>query len=172
MPILPDEPPEWPALRANILEILNERDRTYQQRWEASEKAVLTALLAQKEAVYAAFTAQEKAIAAALTAADRAVAKAEIASEKRFDSVNEFRAQLSDQAQTFLPRAEFDRANTAVNDKMDSNNKALVDKIEDLRSFKDSTVGRGGGMSDIWIIMLGVLALADAIFTAFIAFRH
>src|SRR6478752_7363989 len=54
------------------------------------------------------FDAQEKAVNAALAAAERAVTKAEIAAEKRFDSVNEFRAQLADQARDFMPRKEFE----------------------------------------------------------------
>jgi hypothetical protein len=37
-------------------------------------------------------------------AADKAVAKAEAAAERRFESVNEFRGQLSDQAASFMPR--------------------------------------------------------------------
>lgn len=37
-------------------------------------------------------------------ASDRAIIKSEIATEKRFDAVNEFRAQLADQSSTFLPR--------------------------------------------------------------------
>jgi len=52
------------------------------------------------------FQAQQDAIQQALDAAEKAVAKAETATEKRFDSVNEFREQLSDQAVTFMPRKE------------------------------------------------------------------
>lgn len=64
--------------------IVNERDRQYGQR----------------------FDAQEKAVAAALAAAKEAVVKAEAASEKRFDSVNEFRNTLKDQTATFITRGE------------------------------------------------------------------
>jgi hypothetical protein len=61
---------------------------------------------AQQTAVHAALSATEKAGVAALEATERAVAKAEVAAEKRFDSVNEFRKQLADQAATFMPRSE------------------------------------------------------------------
>lgn len=44
-----------------------------------------------------------------------AVLKAEDASEKRFESVNEFRAQLNDQATTFVTRRELE----AVSEKID-----------------------------------------------------
>ena len=40
--------------------------------------------------------------------AAEAVRKAEAATEKRFESVNEFRAQLADQTSAFLPREVFD----------------------------------------------------------------
>lgn len=52
------------------------------------------------------FIDQDRAVQAALNAAEKAVTKAENASEKRFDAVNEFRAQLADQAATFMPRSE------------------------------------------------------------------
>lgn len=55
------------------------------------------------------FDSQEKAVAAALQAAKEAVTKAETAAEKRFDSVNEFRQQLSDQANSFMPMREADQ---------------------------------------------------------------
>jgi cell division septum initiation protein DivIVA len=130
--------------------VMDERDRTYQQRWEASEKATVTALNAAKEAVAAAlqaqkdavstaFTAQEKAVAAALTAADRAVSKAEFASEKRFDSVNEFRAQLSDQAASFVPRGEFNRALEALTERVDATNKVTEARMIDLRTAADGS---------------------------------
>lgn len=44
----------------------------------------------------------------ALAAADKATTKAEVTANERFAGVNEFRAQLSDQARNFLTKAEFD----------------------------------------------------------------
>lgn len=52
------------------------------------------------------FKAMDEKTSLALTASEKAVAKAELAVEKRFDSVNEFRGTLSDQAATMMPRAE------------------------------------------------------------------
>jgi hypothetical protein len=78
-----------------LLNMMTEKDVRDQQRFDAQQLALRDAL-----------TAQEKAVNAALTAAEQAVQKAESAAEKRFDAVNEFRAQLADQAQTFMPRNE------------------------------------------------------------------
>lgn len=72
------------TLKEHIQVLMTEADRRNQQRFEGQEKAVSAALQAQKEAV----------------------TKAETAAEKRFESVNEFRQQLSDQAASFMPRRE------------------------------------------------------------------
>jgi len=88
----------------------------------------------QEKAVQAALVAQEKAVAAALTAAKEAVDKAQIASEKRFDSVNEFRAQLADQASTFMPRNEAEQRMSA-----------LAEKISDLTDRMNITDGTRSG---------------------------
>ena len=50
------------------------------------------------------YAAQQREVQTALTSAEKAVGKVELATEKRFESVNEFRAQLSDQTNSFLPR--------------------------------------------------------------------
>lgn len=69
--------------------------------------------------------ADQRALAAALAAVKEENAKTERASEKRFESVNEFRGQLSDQVNTFLPRKEYDARHepletriTELNDRM------------------------------------------------------
>lgn len=124
-----------------LSQLIDERDRQYLARWEA-----------QQSAIAAAFAAQEKAIAAALLAAKEAVQKAELATEKRFESVNEFRQTLSDQTQTFMPRAEFDRAMAAMNEKLDV-----------LKAYKDSDSGRSIGLSAGWGVLVGVAGLALAV---------
>jgi len=77
------------------------------------------------------FKHQEEMVRVALSAAKEAVTKAEVATEKRFESVNEFRQTLSDQTSSFIPRAEF----LAMH-------KAMEDKIEDLRSLNNTMVNK------------------------------
>lgn len=79
----------------HILAILDERDLRYQQRFEAQMLAINAALLAAKEAVI----------------------KAEVATGNKFESVNEFRKTLSDQAGTFTARTEF----SSLKERMDRN---------------------------------------------------
>jgi Flp pilus assembly protein TadB len=107
----------------------------------------------QVKALDAAFKAQEAAVAAALQAAEKATVKAEAANEKRFESVNEFRAQLTDQAGTFVSRREHEA-------KLD----ALGAKLTDAVARLDQSQGRsaGVGVSAQWvymiIIVVGVIA--------------
>jgi hypothetical protein len=94
------------AMLDYIEAMLREADRRYDQRYEAQTIAVTAAFTAEQTAMQAALASAERAVTAALDAAGKAVDKAETAAEKRFDSVNEFRQQLADQAATFMPRSE------------------------------------------------------------------
>lgn len=94
------------TLRSSVQQQVDDMRRMLQERYETQTKAVDAAFLAQQTAMQTALTAAERAVQTALLAAEKAVAKAEIAADKRFDSVNEFRAQLADQAATLMPRKE------------------------------------------------------------------
>jgi hypothetical protein len=118
------------------------------------------------------FAAQDKAIMAAMAAAERAVGKSEIATEKRFDAVNEFRAQLSDQAATFLPRAEFDRVTTAITEKIDASNKTFSERLDDLRASRDTTSGKSAGMNAGWALLIGLAGVIATVLTIAAFFRR
>lgn len=68
----------------HLREIMDERDKRYEQRYDAQTKMVETALAASKEAVL----------------------KAENATEKRFEGVNEFRGALQDASNKLISRVE------------------------------------------------------------------
>jgi hypothetical protein len=107
---------------------------------------------AQEKAVAAALAAQEKAVAAALAAADRAVAKAEVAAEKRFEGVNEFRATLSDQARTLMPRSESEQAI-----------KTLTEKLDILTARVNARDERGVGMGQGWALLIAAAGFISAV---------
>lgn len=88
----------------------------------------------------------------ALAAADKAVLKAETATEKRFESVNEFRQTLSDQTGTFVTRVEFEVVR-------DSN----AARIAELVSRLDKTEGKAVGLNAGWVYLLGGLSVAAAL---------
>jgi hypothetical protein len=110
---------EWTfeTLRAHLVALMDANDRRYEQR----------------------FGDQNTAVNAALQAAEKAVTKAEAASEKRFESVNEFRETLSDQARTFIPRAEAELRMGTIE--------------RDLSTLKNANVERRGqsvGAKEMW----------------------
>ena len=110
---------------AGLREMLNERYAT-------QTKALDAAFLAQQTAMRTALEVAEKAVQTALVSAEKAVAKAEVAAEKRFESVNEFRAQLTDQAATFPTRNEVDVRLNAIADKLDTEAKRGTLRAADL----------------------------------------
>jgi molecular chaperone DnaK (HSP70) len=72
------------SLKKHFTELLKEKDKRDQQRFEA----------------------QTQGITAAMSAAEKAITKADNATEKRFDGVNEFRGALDDYTKTLAPRSE------------------------------------------------------------------
>lgn len=98
------------------------------------------------------FTDQDKAVQAALLAAKEAVLKAEVASEKRFESVNEFRQQLSDQTNTFIPRPEYT-----------AQHKALEDKVALLTDIMNQNKGGDISMNKIYAAIGAVGAILGII---------
>ena len=87
-------------------------------------------------------TAQNAAVQAALLAAEKAVNKAERAAENRFESVNEFRAQLGDQQRTFLPRQEYDVQHRALDEKLNAVAESLGARIDtNAKQINDAQSG-------------------------------
>lgn len=64
---------------------------------------------------------KEKRYEQRFTAQQEAILKADLATEKRFESVNEFRSTLKDQQLTFLPRAESEAKFEFVNKNVEKN---------------------------------------------------
>lgn len=137
-----------------------------EQRFQAHDRAVDTAL-----------TSQRAAIDSALAAADKAVLKSEAATELRFQSVNEFRAQLSDQAATFMTRNELNgmaqrhgdtlvRLNSQVAE-MITRDEALAaigrnsERLQDVAKRMDQFINRDAVLAQYNTVMLKVEAIAE-----------
>lgn len=154
---------------AALADKLREMDLRYQQRYDASVKALDAALMTA-----------EKAVAAALEAAEKAVAKAELAADKRFDAVNEFRGQLADQAASFMPRTEADiRLQTlteSLAEHSDRNAKDLAEIRSTLTTLASSREGGARQRADTSraaTVTIGALVLIVMIVTVmFTAFRQ
>lgn len=114
----------------------------------------------QTKALDAAFVAAEKAVQTALASAEKAVSKAEFAATTRFESVNEFRGQLADQAATFMPRVEAEQRVAA-----------LAEKLDVMAARLDKTEGRSTGLSAGWVFLVGGVALISTIIGIFLALK-
>ncbi len=128
------------TLREYILRLIESNESKYEERFTASQNAVNAAFTAQQTAMQTALTAQKLAVDTALGAADRAVAKAETATDKRFESVNEFRATLSDLQSAFIPRLEAMALFRSMEEKMESqrvyqgkHNDETIRSLSDIR---------------------------------------
>lgn len=100
----------------------------------ATADALSSATSALKEAFSQQIAHQKEMTAQALASADKAVLKAEVAAEKRFESVNEFRATLSDQQRELATKTEVNLRFKALEDRLNG-------VVEDAREIK----GRGAG---------------------------
>jgi transketolase len=142
---------------------MEDADLRYQQRFSAQTEAVNAAFTAQQTATGTALAAAEKAVAAALSAADRAVSKAEMASEKRFESVNEFRASLNDFTAKLITRQEVEQALKNLTDKIDGPT-GLARRVEMMSA---TTTSRDKAMADdreqsnwsVGILVVGVIGV-------------
>lgn len=101
--------------------------------------------------------AQGRAMEAALAAAEKAVGKAEKAGEKRFDSVNEFRQTLTDQAGTFVTRKEADAVHAAI-----------LDRLGELADRLNKAEGRAAGASQTVGLLLAVATVVISIVIIFV----
>lgn len=145
----------------HALDMIAAHDARYEQQFKAQQDAIALALAAQKEAVAAALMAQEKATAASIASAQQAVAKAEAASDKRFESVNEFRGQMNDQSKTFMPRGEVITSIAAMND-----------RIAGLSTRLDKAEGQSQGQAATWTVMGVVAGLLIGIVGAYLSVRR
>lgn len=85
---------------------------------------------------------------------DKAIQKAEAAAEKRFESVNEFRATLSDQQRDLATKSEVNLRFTAIEER-------LTMSIENAREM----LGRGQGLAAGWGYLVGAIGIGAAIVT-------
>lgn len=115
---------------------------TLKEYVDAQFSAILRLLDERKDA-------QQQAIAAALASVKEAIQKAENATERRFDSVNEFRQTLTDQAGTFATR----------------------DQVETLKEDLNRRQGAALFVSRTWGYIVGVVGVAAAVIAVVVGTR-
>lgn len=121
------------------------------------QRGVDLALVAQKEALTVALTAAEKKAEAAMASADRAVLKAETATERRFESVNEFRQTLTDQQVTFLPKGEAKALFDGLADKIEIVRNLNQHQAELINTMQAQREGQSKGLASGWGLAVGIV---------------
>ena len=129
------------SLKDFLESLVEANDRRYEQRFNDSQTAVDAALVSV-----------DSARVAALLAVKEAVQKQETASEKRFESVNEFRATLADQQRMLMPRIEAEQRI-----------QALEKQLEILRTGFVERRAQGAGMREMWGYIIGAIGVLLAI---------
>jgi len=95
-----------------------------------------------------------------LAASEKAISKSEGASERRFDSVNEFRKQLSDQAIHFMPREVAESKIDDLRRNADTRMDELRAQMADLQRRIDQSAGESAGSArSISYMLAGVGSL-------------
>jgi septation ring formation regulator EzrA len=89
---------------------------------------------------------------------DRAVTKAEIATEKRFETVNEWRESYADLVRSYIPRNEYESGHETLEDKIN-----IIDK----KIEKMSNIKQGGSLVIAYVI--SAISLLIAIISVFLS---
>ena len=104
---------------------------------------------------------------------NKAIDVATAAHEKRFDSINEFRGQLSDQAATFVHRDVMDSNIKAIYEKVEGAMKAQEEKIQILQTWKNKQEGATGIGRTLAIVAILISLFAAAITgLTFLGYNH
>jgi hypothetical protein len=132
------------TLHVFLMSVLDERDKRYAQR----------------------FADLETALRAALAASEKAIGKAEIATERRFESVNEFRQTLTDQAAQFMTRTEA----LALTDRNTERIHEQGARQQELADRFNRSEGRGTGITAGWGYLVGAVVLIATVVGVVVAF--
>jgi hypothetical protein len=121
----------------------------------------------QKEFIDAILKERDERLSQKFESLATAINKAESATEKRFESVNEFRSTLTDQQKTFVSSAEYKSAHQSLIDLITSNIKTLGDVILTQKERIDKIDNMKAGGQNIWILIVGVVGFITGL-TSFI----
>lgn len=120
-------------------------------------------ITAVEKAATARAEAQDKSVSAALAAAQAAVQKAESASEKRFESVNEFRSTLADQARLLMPRNESEALHNAARERNEGAFAAMNERLTAISARVAAFEAQGEGKKMGWASIVSVIAVITSV---------
>jgi len=127
----PQLPSQWTTdtLYVHLMRVISDQARRTDDTAAASQKVSDAALVATELALNAALAATEKALQAALYASEQAIHKSDMATEKRFESVNEFRQTLSDASAKFMTRSESEARHETLLARIDANAESINTRV-------------------------------------------
>lgn len=146
-----------------------EGDLRYQQRFDASEKALQAQASVAREAVNAALAAVEKSVNAAMAAAEKATEKAEVAQRAHNVGQIEWRTTVSEATRLVAENARHESQSLvrALSDKIDISIQALSEKVTANAVGLNKSDGRAVGVSSsittaiaaaaVLVTLLGIL---------------
>ena len=160
------------------------------ERIESNEELFAAKLAAHDELSEAKLTAMGEVISANMRAAERAAQKAEEAQHEYNTRSNEFRAQLKDQADMLMPRAETLSLFKSTDDKMaaaiavaddklrefrrtyEERHEILRQQVEALRTFQSSVGAKDEGSTKTWLLVTSVVGFALTLATLVTVIVH
>jgi len=101
--------------------------------------------------------ANDRVYIAKFDAIDKATISALASMDKRLDGMNEFRNSLADQSRLFIPRKEVDVVITGLENKINSLEVGIVDRLKALEDNKNLNTGK---TSMIMLIMSVIIAVS------------
>lgn len=140
------------TLKAHLDAQLAQMDRRYEQRFEAQETAVGVALEAVHREMSDHIRNVSEMTTQAFAASEKAIDKAERASEKRFDSVNEFREQARDRDAAF-----------ATKESVEGLKESTTARVGALERSAAASGGQQAGSTQSRATLFGVLTLLFAL---------
>jgi hypothetical protein len=99
------------------------------------------------------FQALASSIAQAMSASDRAITKAEVAADKRYEALNELRGMANDTL-----------ARTMTRDESEQRFASMAEKLDAITARMDRRDGGGAGLHQGWLILVGLVVMASALF--------
>lgn len=172
-------------LKSRVDQMFNDRDSKYTEQWtsvyrhidlqvshvskisnagiERLEERIDRKYDALENIRNISFTAAQDAVNTALQATKEAIGKSETATEKRFDSVNEFRKTLADQTASFIPRAEIEASFKNFQDKLEALSSVYNNRLNDLKESRDIHIGTGDGKNQLWGYIIGAAGLVSSL---------
>jgi two-component sensor histidine kinase len=152
----PNEPVA--SLVNGVTNLLSEMELRHQNHYEVRIHEIERLIDAKLTTLRTIIDLQAEKSVNLLAASDKAISKAEAATEKRFESVNEFRLTLSDQTKSFISKVEFE----ALRDTTGT-------RISGLSSRLDKIEGKAVGLTAGWIYLLGGLSAVGTVVSVFVA---